>query len=74
MSVTPQTRQRHKRSVRDIINMPGHSISFKDTTDISGRPNVFQGQYIHIKDIKDVSGIPQMQQNHLRLVWDTRDM
>ena len=60
MSVTPLTRPRHKRSVRDIINVPGHDICFKDTTDISGRPNVGQGQYIHIKDIKDVSGIPHM--------------
>ena len=74
MSLTPLTRHRDKRSVRDIINVPGHNICFKDTTNISGRLNVCQGQYIHIKDIKDVSGIPQIQQNHLRLVWDTRDM
>jgi hypothetical protein len=60
MSVTPLTRHRHKRSVRDIINVPGHNICFKDTTNVSERPNVCQGQYIHIKDIKDVSVISHM--------------
>ena len=60
MSVTPLTRPRHKISDRDIINVPGHNICFKDTTDISGIPNVCQGQYIHIKVINHVSGIPQM--------------
>ena len=46
MSVTPLTRHRHKRSVRDIITVPGHNICFKDTTDISGISKMFQEYHI----------------------------
>ena len=60
MPVTPVTRQRHKRSFRDIINVPGPTICLKDTTKIAERRNVCQVQYIHIKDIKHVSKISQI--------------
>ena len=63
----PEKCQGSQKRARDTTLYQGHHKHIRDTTCLSGAN-------IQSKDITDVSGIPQMLQNHLRLVWDTRDM